>query len=256
MQEAWLRLSRSDADAVANLGGWLTTVVARVCLDMLRARRARREDLVADLAARAAPQHRRGRRPGPPGRARRLGRPRAAGRARHAHPRRAPGVRAARHVRRAVRRGRADRRAHPRRRAPARQPRAPRCAARRRRPIPTSRRQRKVVAAFLAAARAGDFDALLAVLDPDVVLPRRRRARPARPAAGGRRAGGGARAADRAPRASRRSRGRRWSTAPRGSVLGPAERPAAVVGFTVADGRIAAIDLIVDREKLGRALRG
>src|SRR5213080_1347548 len=45
VQEAWLRLSRSDADAVANLGGWLTTVVARVCLDALRARRARNEEL-------------------------------------------------------------------------------------------------------------------------------------------------------------------------------------------------------------------
>src|SRR5437764_2344833 len=44
VQEAWLRLSRSDADALANLGGWLTTVVGRVCLDMLRARRARREE--------------------------------------------------------------------------------------------------------------------------------------------------------------------------------------------------------------------
>src|SRR5438093_7320822 len=43
VQEAWLRLSRADADAVANLGGWLTTVVARVCLDLLRSRRARRE---------------------------------------------------------------------------------------------------------------------------------------------------------------------------------------------------------------------
>ncbi|MGO9456162.1 MAG: sigma-70 family RNA polymerase sigma factor [Acidimicrobiales bacterium] len=42
VQEAWLRLNRTDADAVDNLGGWLTTVVARVCLDMLRAR-ARRE---------------------------------------------------------------------------------------------------------------------------------------------------------------------------------------------------------------------
>src|SRR5262249_59734198 len=46
VQEAWLRLSRSDTDQVANLGGWLTTVVARVCLDMLRSRRARREDYV------------------------------------------------------------------------------------------------------------------------------------------------------------------------------------------------------------------
>src|ERR1700738_2637533 len=41
LQEAWLRLSRSETDEVANLGGWLTTVVGRVCLDMLRARRAR-----------------------------------------------------------------------------------------------------------------------------------------------------------------------------------------------------------------------
>jgi RNA polymerase sigma-70 factor (ECF subfamily) len=46
VQEAWLRLSRSDAAAVENLGGWLTTVVARVCLDMLRSRKARREDPV------------------------------------------------------------------------------------------------------------------------------------------------------------------------------------------------------------------
>src|SRR4051794_16862235 len=44
VQEAWLRLSRSDTGAVENLGGWLTTVVGRVCLDMLRARTARRED--------------------------------------------------------------------------------------------------------------------------------------------------------------------------------------------------------------------
>src|SRR6059036_3602916 len=44
VQEAWLRLSRSDTEAVENLSGWLTTVVARVCLDMLRTRRARRED--------------------------------------------------------------------------------------------------------------------------------------------------------------------------------------------------------------------
>ena len=45
VQEAWLRLSRSDADAVDNLGGWLTTVVGRICLDMLRARRRARRGL-------------------------------------------------------------------------------------------------------------------------------------------------------------------------------------------------------------------
>src|SRR4051812_47122148 len=44
VQEAWLRLSRSDTSDVENLGGWLTTVVGRVCLDMLRSRKARRED--------------------------------------------------------------------------------------------------------------------------------------------------------------------------------------------------------------------
>src|SRR5258706_10803774 len=46
VQEAWLRLNRSDESAVENLGAWLTTVVGRVALDMLRARRARREDYV------------------------------------------------------------------------------------------------------------------------------------------------------------------------------------------------------------------
>src|SRR5438876_10129341 len=44
VQEAWLRLSRSDRSDVDNLGGWLTTVVARVCLDMLRSRESRREE--------------------------------------------------------------------------------------------------------------------------------------------------------------------------------------------------------------------
>src|SRR5437762_12917704 len=44
VQEAWLRLSRSDTSDVANLRGWLTTVVARVCLDMLRSRKSRREE--------------------------------------------------------------------------------------------------------------------------------------------------------------------------------------------------------------------
>jgi RNA polymerase sigma-70 factor (ECF subfamily) len=44
VQEAWLRLSRSDVSGVNNLAGWLTTVVARVCLDMLRTRKARREE--------------------------------------------------------------------------------------------------------------------------------------------------------------------------------------------------------------------
>src|SRR5690242_10476163 len=44
VQESWLRLSRSDTSGVENLGGWLTTVVARICLDMLRSRNSRREE--------------------------------------------------------------------------------------------------------------------------------------------------------------------------------------------------------------------
>ena len=44
VQESWLRLSRSDARGIENLRGWLTTVVARVCLDMMRSRRSRREE--------------------------------------------------------------------------------------------------------------------------------------------------------------------------------------------------------------------
>src|SRR5882762_5267091 len=44
VQDVWLRLSRSDTSRVENLRGWLTTVVARICLDMLRSRKARREE--------------------------------------------------------------------------------------------------------------------------------------------------------------------------------------------------------------------
>src|SRR6187551_400962 len=46
VQEAWLRLHRIDPDAVDNLSGWLTTVVSRVCLDMLRSRKSRREETI------------------------------------------------------------------------------------------------------------------------------------------------------------------------------------------------------------------
>ena len=49
LQESWLRLSRSDAGEIEHLGKWLTTVVARVCLDMLRSRNTRREDLLEEV---------------------------------------------------------------------------------------------------------------------------------------------------------------------------------------------------------------
>jgi RNA polymerase sigma-70 factor, ECF subfamily len=50
VQEAWLRLSRSDTSGVQNLAGWLTTVVARVCLDMLRSRKAKAEQTLEEIA--------------------------------------------------------------------------------------------------------------------------------------------------------------------------------------------------------------
>lgn len=50
VQEAWLRLHRAGADAVENMGGWLTTVVSRVCLDMLRSRQSRREEPIGEQA--------------------------------------------------------------------------------------------------------------------------------------------------------------------------------------------------------------
>lgn len=53
VQESWLRFNRTDATAINNLGGWLTTVVARVCLDMLRSRQSRREDSLDDASAEA-----------------------------------------------------------------------------------------------------------------------------------------------------------------------------------------------------------
>jgi len=59
VQEAWLRLARTDVDGVDNLRGWLTTVVSRVCLDMLRSRTSRREDPLADderVAPEAGPE--------------------------------------------------------------------------------------------------------------------------------------------------------------------------------------------------------
>src|SRR3954451_13638418 len=65
VQEAWLRLERSDADAIENLGGWLTTVVARICLNVLRSRRTHPEeplevhvaDPVVDHPGAVQPEH-------------------------------------------------------------------------------------------------------------------------------------------------------------------------------------------------------
>ncbi|EIV92134.1 sigma-70 family RNA polymerase sigma factor [Frankia sp. QA3] len=253
VQEAWLRLSRADSDAVDNLGGWLTTVVGRVCLDMLRSRTARREDPLDDLV--------------------RLPDPVVS---------RADGVDPAQQVLIAdavglallvvlETLGPAERLAfvlHDMFAVPfddiapivGRSPAATRqLASRARRRVqgaPTApdvdlARQRAVVDAFLAAARGGDFDALLAVLDPDVVL------RADRGAAGMGVSGSGRTRGARAV-AARALTFRRFGRAARpalvngtaGLVTMSAGRPFAVMGFTISGGRITEIDILADPDRL------
>ncbi|GAA2598026.1 sigma factor [Actinomadura fulvescens] len=222
VQEAWLRLSRSDARRIGNLGGWLTTVVARVCLDMLRSRTARREEFLAESLPDPIVSAEEGVDPEQeavladsvglallvvletrtPAAARQL-----ASRAR----RRVQGT------------------------APA--------------PDPDLARQREVVDAFLAAARDGDFDALVAVLDPDVVL--RSDTGKGRPLAVVRGAAAVARGALTFGRVARAATPALVNGAA-GVVSTVGGRPYSVLAFTVADGRIVEIDVLADPGRVAR----
>ena len=169
VQEAWLRLSRADATGIDNLGGWLTTVVARVCLDMLRSRQSRREEPFTPDAPEPAATGTRGSSPEQEalladsvGLALLVVLDRLAPAERLAFvlhdmfavpfeeiaPILGRSAEAARQLasraRRRVRGGAA--------------------------PDPDLVRKREVVEAFIAALRAGDFEGLLAVLDPDLVV--------------------------------------------------------------------------------------
>lgn len=166
LQEAWLRLVLTDDGTVANRAGWLTTVVARICLDMLRARKSRREEPIGE-AAEALPD------PGNVERDREVAE--SVGVAMvvvlETLP---PGERVAfvlhdmfdipfEEIARIVNRSPAAARqlaSRARRRVQG----APAV------PDGDRTRQRRLVDAFLAASSHGDFSALLAVLDPDVVL--------------------------------------------------------------------------------------
>src|SRR5256885_3189803 len=169
VQEAWLRLSRADVSGVDNLGGWLTTVVARVCLDMLRARKARHEEPFDATAPEPAA-------------------PRGAAPDAEQEMLLADSVGLALLVVLETL-APAERLAfvlHDMFAVPfdeiapivGKSPDAARqLASRARRRVQGATmsdvdltRQREVVDAFLAASRGGDFDALLAVLDPDVVV--------------------------------------------------------------------------------------
>jgi RNA polymerase sigma-70 factor (ECF subfamily) len=169
VQEAWLRLSLADAASIDNLGGWLTTVVARVCLDMLRSRQSRREEPLTPDAPEPAATGTRGSSPEQEalladsvGLALLVVLDRLTPAERLAFvlhdmfavpfeeiaPIVGRSAEAARQLasraRRRVRGGGA--------------------------PDPDLVRQREVVEAFIAALRAGDFEGLLAVLDPDLVV--------------------------------------------------------------------------------------
>jgi RNA polymerase sigma factor (sigma-70 family) len=246
VQESWLRLSRSDTSGVENLGGWLTTVVARVCLDMLRSRESRREesldthvpDPIVNSADRIDPEH---------------------------EALLADSVGLALLVVLDT--------LNPAERlafvlhdlfampfdeiAPivGRSPTAARqLASRARRRVRGAAtvkdadltRQREVVGAFLAASRAGNFDALLAVLDPDVVL----RADGAAVHAGVSNEVRGATAV--ANTFSGRARGAQPAlvNGAMGLVWAPGGQPRVVFGFTITRGKIVEIDLVADPERL------
>ena len=248
VQEAWLRLNRSDRDPVANLRGWLTTVVARVCLDMLRSRRARRED----YAGTSLPEPLVSVDDGPEAEALLAD---SVGLALLVVlDTLTPAERLAfvlhdmfavpfDEIATVLDRSEAATRqlaSRARRRVRGATPRTD----------PDLHEQRRVVDAFLAASRAGDFEALLDVLDPDVVFridlgPGRR----SRPVVG---------ADDVARRVL--ARGARMAPYARpaiingnaGVVVVPHAVPIAVVGFAIERGRVVEIDLVADPAKLRR----
>jgi RNA polymerase sigma factor (sigma-70 family) len=171
VQEAWLRLSRSNAEKIENLGGWLTTVVARVCLDMLRSRQARREEALTSEVPKPAAIAQAARDPEQEavladavGLALLVVLDRLNPAERLAFVLHDLFAMSFEEIGSIV--GRSP--------AAARQL-ASRARRRVQGPVPAApngdlARQRKVVDAFLSAMRAGDFEGLIAVLDPDVLV--------------------------------------------------------------------------------------
>jgi RNA polymerase sigma-70 factor (ECF subfamily) len=250
VQESWLRLNRSDTDEIENLRAWLTTVVARVCLDMLRSRNSRREEPLGTHVPEPIVSREDGVDPehealladsvglallvvletlAPPERLAFVLHDMFAVPFDEIAPIVGRSPAAARQLA-----SRARRRVHG--------------AA----PVPDVdvARQRQVVDAFLAAARDGDFDALVAVLDPDVVLRVDRGA--GRPGAS-REVRGAAAVAEQVRTFASLARFARPAlvNGTAGFVVARRGRPLTVAGFTVAGGRIAEIDLLADPERLG-----
>jgi RNA polymerase sigma factor (sigma-70 family) len=248
VQEAWLRLSRSDTGEVENLGGWLTTVVGRVCLDMLRSRRSRREepldvrlpDPIVSLADGVDPEHE-------ALLANSVGL--ALGVVLETL---APAERLA-FVLHDIFAMPFDEIAPIVGRSPAATRQLASRARRRVRgtapPAETDlTRQREIVGAFLAASRDGDFDALVAVLDPDVVL----RADFGAVAVGATEVRGAEAVAKRALMFWRLARFARPAlvNGAAGLVTAPGGQPVAVMGFTVRNGKIIEMDILADPDRL------
>jgi RNA polymerase sigma-70 factor (ECF subfamily) len=258
VQEAWLRLGRADAGGIENLRGWLTTVVARICLDMLRSRTSRREEPLGPHVPDPIESRSGGIDP-----------EQEALLADSVGPALlvvletlAPAERLA-FVLHDLFGVSFDEIASIVGRSPAA---ARQLASRARRRVrgaaPTSSadvsRQREIVAAFLAASRNGDFGRLLALLDPDVVL----RADDAAVAASTARRGRGA------PRLAPEIRGAAAvadalaGTAQAaqlalidgaaGAVWAPGGKPRAAFRFRIVDGKVVEIDIVSDAAHVGR----
>ena len=254
VQEGWIHVAGAGADGVANLDGWFTTIVARVCLDMLRARKSRREDPVGDAEPRPAAPGMEQAAPGPEQEALLAD---SVGLALLVVlDTLAPAERVAfvLHDMFAVPFGDI---AEITGRSPdsARQ-----LASRARRrvrggDVPSqathAERQRAVAEAFLAASRAGDFERLLAVLDPDVVLHADAAAAPHGGPAVLLGATAVARGARLAAARSRHSAVAMVDGVP-GIVYAPRGRLVLVLTFTYRDDKISGIEIIADRSSLAR----
>lgn len=257
VQEAWLRLSRSDTGDVENLGGWLTTVVGRVCLDMLRSRRSRREESLGEPPGARSPEPIVGNEDGGDPEHEALVADSVGPALLVVLETLSPAERVAFVLHDVFGVPFAEI-------APVvgRSPNAAKMLASRARrrvrgattsPDADLARNREAVAAFLAASRDGDFGALLSVLDPDVVL---RADRVAVQGAASRQAQGAPAlstevrgAAAVADIFSGRARAARLALVDGavGAAWAPGGRPRVVFGFTIMGGKIAEIELLTLR---------
>ena len=249
LQVSWLRLSRSGTSGIENLGGWMTTIVARVCLNMLRSRSSRREqplgvhvpDPIVSRADGIDPEH-------------------------EALLADSVGLALLVVLETLTPAERLAFVLHDMFSVPfeeiapvvGRSPTAARQLASRARrrvqgeahvPDTDLATQREVVDAFLAASRGGDFDALVALLDPDVVLHADREAVPSR-------APTVIRGAHAVARGALASSARARFTQPAlvngavGLVMAPRGQLFLILGFTITDGKITEIDVVADPARL------